>query len=129
MLEFFLPICLVSCYTRKKFINFNKFIVKCEWKKWFKKEIKYTILYLVPELWFRHFNRLRFRFHWSKSYGSYGSGSGSTTLSMANIGKRRSSGRISAEGSVVGPDPHRAALIWLSWIRIVIRNADFSCEN
>jgi hypothetical protein len=33
---FFLPFYLVSCLTRKKFINFNKFIVKCEWKnvKW-----------------------------------------------------------------------------------------------
>jgi hypothetical protein len=28
----------------------------------------------------RLFNKLRFRFHLSKSYGSYGSGSGSTTL-------------------------------------------------
>jgi hypothetical protein len=28
-----LPFYLVSCFTRKKFINFNKFIVKCEWKK------------------------------------------------------------------------------------------------
>jgi hypothetical protein len=29
---------------------------------------------------FRLFNKLRFRFHYSKIYGSYGSGSGSTTL-------------------------------------------------
>jgi hypothetical protein len=26
-LEFFLPFCIVSCFTRKKFIIFNKFIV------------------------------------------------------------------------------------------------------
>ncbi len=30
---FVLPFYIVSCFTRKKFINFNKFIVKCEWKK------------------------------------------------------------------------------------------------
>ncbi len=30
--NFFLPFYLVSCFIRKKFINFNKFIVKCEWK-------------------------------------------------------------------------------------------------
>jgi hypothetical protein len=29
-LEFFLTFYLVSCFTRKKFINFNKFMVKCE---------------------------------------------------------------------------------------------------
>jgi hypothetical protein len=28
--EFFLTFYLVSCFTRKKFINFNKFMVKCE---------------------------------------------------------------------------------------------------
>ncbi len=44
-------------------------------------------LYLVPvpepylvQFRFRLFNKLRFRFHQSKSYGSYGSGPGSTTL-------------------------------------------------
>ncbi len=31
--NFFLPFYIVGCFTRKKFINFNKFIVKCEWKK------------------------------------------------------------------------------------------------
>ncbi len=30
ILEFFLTFYLVSCFTRKKFINFNKFMVKCE---------------------------------------------------------------------------------------------------
>ncbi len=39
---------LVSCFIREKFINFNKFIVKCEWKNCYMKEIKYIILYLVP---------------------------------------------------------------------------------
>ncbi len=29
-LEFLLTFYLVSCFTRKKFINFNKFMVKCE---------------------------------------------------------------------------------------------------
>jgi hypothetical protein len=29
-IEIFLPLYLVSCYTRKKFINFNKLIVKYE---------------------------------------------------------------------------------------------------
>ena len=29
-LEFFFTFYLVSCFTRKKFINFNKFMVKCE---------------------------------------------------------------------------------------------------
>jgi len=29
-LEFFLIFYVVSCFTRKKFINFNKFMVKCE---------------------------------------------------------------------------------------------------
>ncbi len=33
MLEFFLTFYLVSCFRRKKFINFNKFMVKCERKK------------------------------------------------------------------------------------------------
>ncbi len=28
-----MPFYWVSCFRRKKFINFNKFIVKCEWKK------------------------------------------------------------------------------------------------
>jgi hypothetical protein len=28
--EIFLTFYLVSCFTRKKFINFNKFMVKCE---------------------------------------------------------------------------------------------------
>ena len=28
--NFFLSFYLVSCFTRKKFINFNKFMVKCE---------------------------------------------------------------------------------------------------
>jgi hypothetical protein len=27
---FFLTFYLVSCFTRKKFMNFNKFMVKCE---------------------------------------------------------------------------------------------------
>jgi hypothetical protein len=48
MLENILPFCLVICFTWKKLINFNKFIVQCEWKKWFMKEIKYIMLYLVP---------------------------------------------------------------------------------
>jgi hypothetical protein len=29
----FLPFYIVSCFTRKKFINFDQFFVKCEWKK------------------------------------------------------------------------------------------------
>ncbi len=29
-LEIFLTFDLVSCFTRKKFMNFNKFMVKCE---------------------------------------------------------------------------------------------------
>ncbi len=29
----FLTFYLVSCFTRKKFMNFIKFMVKCEWKK------------------------------------------------------------------------------------------------
>ncbi len=29
-LEFFFTFYLVSCFTRKKFMNFNKFMVKCE---------------------------------------------------------------------------------------------------
>jgi hypothetical protein len=28
--NFFLPFYIVSCFSRKKFKNFNKFIVKCE---------------------------------------------------------------------------------------------------
>jgi hypothetical protein len=28
------PFYIVSCFTRKKIININKFIVKCERKKW-----------------------------------------------------------------------------------------------
>ncbi len=39
---------IVSCFTRKKIININKFIVKCERKKCWMKVIKYIILYLVP---------------------------------------------------------------------------------
>ncbi len=46
---FFLTFYLVSCFTRKKFIHFNKFMVKCEWKKCLMKEITYIILCLVPE--------------------------------------------------------------------------------
>jgi hypothetical protein len=46
--EIFLPFYKVSCFTRNKLINFNKFIVKCEGKKCEMKEIKYIILYLVP---------------------------------------------------------------------------------
>ncbi len=42
------PFYIVSCFTRKKIINFNKFIVKCERKKCSVKVIKYIILYLVP---------------------------------------------------------------------------------
>ncbi len=30
-----MPFYIVSCFTRKKFINFNKFIVKCELKIFF----------------------------------------------------------------------------------------------
>jgi hypothetical protein len=30
ILEIFLAFYLVSCFTRKKFMNFNKFVVKCE---------------------------------------------------------------------------------------------------
>ena len=30
ILEIFLTFYLVSCLTRKKFMNFNKFMVKCE---------------------------------------------------------------------------------------------------
>jgi hypothetical protein len=33
--EFFFAFYLVSCFTRKKFINLNKFMVKCERKKMF----------------------------------------------------------------------------------------------
>ncbi len=29
-LRFFFTFYLISCFTRKKFINFNKFMVKCE---------------------------------------------------------------------------------------------------
>jgi hypothetical protein len=29
-LEFFFTFYLVSCFTRKKFMNFNKFMLKCE---------------------------------------------------------------------------------------------------
>jgi hypothetical protein len=36
----FLPFYLVSCFTRKKFTKFNKFMVKCEWEKCLMKEIK-----------------------------------------------------------------------------------------
>jgi hypothetical protein len=42
------PFYIVSCFTRKKIININKFIVKCERKKCSMKVIKYIILYLVP---------------------------------------------------------------------------------
>jgi hypothetical protein len=28
--DIFLTFYLISCFTRKKFINFNKFVVKCE---------------------------------------------------------------------------------------------------
>jgi hypothetical protein len=45
---FFWTFYLVSCFTRKKFINFNKFMVKCESKKCLMKEIKNIILCLVP---------------------------------------------------------------------------------
>ncbi len=31
ILEIFLTFYLVSCFTRKKVLNFNKFVVKCEW--------------------------------------------------------------------------------------------------
>ncbi len=47
-LEIFSTFYLVSCFTRKKFINFNNFMVKYEWKKCLMKEIKYIILFLVP---------------------------------------------------------------------------------
>jgi hypothetical protein len=49
-LKFFFPFYIVSCFTRKNIININKFIVKCERKKCYKKMkvIKYIILYLVP---------------------------------------------------------------------------------
>jgi hypothetical protein len=30
MLEIFFTFYFVSCFTRKKFMNFNKFMVKCE---------------------------------------------------------------------------------------------------
>jgi hypothetical protein len=30
VLELFLTFYLVSCFTRKKFMNFNKFMVKCD---------------------------------------------------------------------------------------------------
>jgi hypothetical protein len=38
------PFYIVSCFTRKKIININKFIVKCERKKCKMKVIKYIIL-------------------------------------------------------------------------------------
>jgi hypothetical protein len=42
------PFYIESCFTRKKIININKFIVKRE-RNFFKmKVIKYIILYLVP---------------------------------------------------------------------------------
>ncbi len=89
---------ILSFFTRQKLISFIKFIVKCEWKKFKWREIKYTILYYVfvitfvipfyygsgtvtyysslfDKLWFW------FRFHTAKSYSSYGSGS--TTLKPA----------------------------------------------
>jgi hypothetical protein len=47
-LEISLTFYWVSCFTRKKLINFNKFMIKCEWKKYLIKEIKYIILCLVP---------------------------------------------------------------------------------
>ena len=37
-----------GCFTRKKIMNINKFIVKCETKNFLMKVIKYIILYLVP---------------------------------------------------------------------------------
>jgi hypothetical protein len=46
--EFFFTFYSISCFTRKKFINFNKFMVKCERKKFLMKEIKYIILCVVP---------------------------------------------------------------------------------
>ncbi len=42
---------------------------------------------------FRLFNKLRFRFHLSKSYGSYGSGSGSTTLQKSTGSWIRNTGQ------------------------------------
>jgi hypothetical protein len=37
------PFYIVSCFTRKKIMNINKFIVKCERKKCYVKVIKYII--------------------------------------------------------------------------------------
>ncbi len=42
------PFYIVSCFTRKKIININKFIVQCERKIFLLKIIKYIILHLVP---------------------------------------------------------------------------------
>jgi hypothetical protein len=83
-------------FTRKKFISFIKYIVKCEWKNFLMDFILDFILCVCENfcdtilLWFRNrnylrfrfqlFDKLRFRFHKAKSYGSYDSGSGSTTL-------------------------------------------------
>ncbi len=96
-------------FTRKKFISFIKFIVKCEWKKCWMKVIKYRILYCVfartfvsDTIFLRFRNqkylrfrfrftfcqvrfRFRFRFHKAKSYDSYGSLSDSTTLSSGEL--------------------------------------------
>ncbi len=38
LLEFFLPFYIVSCFRRKKFKNFNKFFVKCQWNFFLNKD-------------------------------------------------------------------------------------------
>jgi hypothetical protein len=40
----FLPFCIVSCFTRKKFIIFNKVIVKCE-RKFFSMKVIMRLVY------------------------------------------------------------------------------------
>ncbi len=59
----------------KKFVSFLH-------SKLFYKEKDYKYQHIYCKMWFRFwlFNELRFRFNKAKSYCSYGSGSGSTTL-------------------------------------------------
>jgi hypothetical protein len=82
------------------------------------REIKYVILYLVPvpELRFRFwlFNKLRFRFRSSKSYGAYGSGS--TTLLKIKKFWRVLEGQLQKNLDpdpllVRGMDPHSATMV------------------
>ncbi len=53
---------LVSCFTRKKFINFNKFMVKCKWKKCF---LTFYLLSCFTRKKFINFNK--FMVKWGES--------------------------------------------------------------